>query len=51
VEFAGVGNVRDAAGKNQDVRIVFPSASVQSVVPDAEIEQAAAAPLVSHCAP
>lgn len=51
MEFDGLANVRDGAGKNQDVRIVFPAAQVQSDVSDAEIVRAAAVPLVSRCRP
>jgi hypothetical protein len=50
MEFDGVGNVRDAAGKNQDVRIVFPADAMRSDVPQDEIVRAAAAPLASRCA-
>jgi hypothetical protein len=51
MEFDGVGNVRDAAGKSQTVRIVFPAAAVESDVPQSEIARAAAMPLASRCAP
>ncbi len=51
MEFDGVGNVRDAAGKNQNVRIVFPAQAMQSDVPQSEIARAAAAPLASRCKP
>jgi len=51
LEFDGVGNVHDAAGKNQDVRIVYPAGMLQSQVSDSEIARAAAEPLVSGCAP
>jgi hypothetical protein len=49
MEFDGVGNVRDAAGKNQDVRIVFPADAVRSGVPMSEIAHAGAEPLASRC--
>jgi hypothetical protein len=51
VEFDGVGNVRDAAGKNQNVRIVFPADAMRSDVPQSEIARAAAEPLASGCKP
>jgi hypothetical protein len=51
VEYDGVGNVRDAAGRNQAVRIVFPADAVRSEVPPEEIDQAAAEPLASQCKP
>jgi hypothetical protein len=51
LEFDGVGNVRDAAGKNQNVRIVFPAKAIRSDVPQSEIAHAAAEPLVSRCKP
>jgi hypothetical protein len=50
LEFDGIGNVRDTAGKNQNVRIVFPADAMQSDVPQSEIARAAAAPLSSRCA-
>jgi hypothetical protein len=49
VEFDGVGNVRDGAGKNQHVRIVFPAEAVQSDAPESEIDRAAVEPLASRC--
>jgi hypothetical protein len=51
VEFDGVGNVRDTAGKNQNVRIVFPAEAMRSDVPQSEIARAAAEPLASRCKP
>ncbi len=51
MEFDGVGNVRDAAGKRQNVRIVFPADAMQSGVSPSEISRAAAAPLASRCEP
>jgi hypothetical protein len=51
IEFDGVGNVRDAAGKNQSVRIVFPAATVRSDVPQSEIVHAAAERLACRCEP
>jgi hypothetical protein len=51
MEFDGVGNVRDAAGKNQSVRIVFPADAMQSDVPQSQIADAAADPLASRCEP
>jgi len=51
MEFDGVGNVRDAAGKNQHVRIVFPADAVRNNAPESEIAHAAAEPLASRCEP
>jgi hypothetical protein len=51
MEFDGVGNVRDAAGRNQNVRIVFPAETMRSDVPPSEIARAAAEPLASRCTP
>jgi len=51
LEFDGVGNVRDAAGKNQHVRIVFPAAAIRSDVPESDIARAAREPLASRCEP
>lgn len=51
VEFQGLGTIRDAQGRNQDVRIVFPAAQRASAPSMAEIEAALARPLVSRCPP
>jgi hypothetical protein len=51
MEFDGVGNVRDAAGKAQNVRIVFPAEAMRSDVPQSEVARAAAEPLASRCEP
>ena len=51
MEFDGLGNVRDAAGKNQHVRIVFPAEALQRDVPESDVVRAAAAPLASRCEP
>jgi hypothetical protein len=48
-EFDGVSNVRDAAGRNQTVRIVFPAEALAGEVPQSEVDLAAAAVLVSRC--
>jgi hypothetical protein len=50
-EFDGVGNVRDAAGKHQNVRIVFPAEAVRAEVPESDVAQAGAEPLAAHCEP
>ena len=51
MEFDGVGNVRDAEGRSQTVRIVFPADAMRSDVPDGEITQAGAQSLASRCEP
>jgi hypothetical protein len=51
LEFDGVGTVRDATGKNQNVRIVFPAEAIRSDVPESDIAGAAAEPLASRCEP
>jgi hypothetical protein len=48
-EFQGIGTVRDAAGHNQNVRIVFPDADYHSGVPEDEVDRAAAQPLATEC--
>jgi hypothetical protein len=51
MEFEGIGNVRDAAGKTQNVRIVFPADAMRGDVQEVEITRAAAEPLASRCEP
>lgn len=48
-EYQGIGIIRDDSGHNQDVRIEFPSASRQDLVPDDEVNRAASEPLSSSC--
>lgn len=48
-EFYGVGTIRDASGRNQDVRIVFPSSDIHDDIPASAIDHAAAEPLLSRC--
>jgi hypothetical protein len=49
VRFEGVGNIRDAKGSYPKVRIEFPAKAVGSAT-SAQIQEAASAPLVNHCA-
>ena len=47
LEFAGIATIRDATGRHQDVRIVFPQALAPA---DAgALQRALASPLVSRC--
>ncbi|MNO04518.1 hypothetical protein D3C81_2255730 [compost metagenome] len=48
LEFAGIATIRDAAGRHQDVRIVFPNAPASA---DAgALQRALTSPLVGRCA-
>jgi hypothetical protein len=48
-EYQGIGTIRDDSGRNQDVRIEFPSDAHHDLVPDGEVDRAAAEPLSSSC--
>lgn len=51
VEFQGIGTIRDAQGRQMDVRIDFPASQRSDSPSQAEIEQAKARPLSNqHCA-
>lgn len=49
LEFRGIGTVRDRRGRPLDVRIAFPADAVARDATRAEIERAAAMPLVRSC--
>jgi hypothetical protein len=48
-EYRGLSNIRDAAGRNLNVRIRFPPSERRSDVTAAEVEHAAAMPLSGRC--
>lgn len=49
LEFRGIGTIRDRRGRYLDVRIAFPADTVARDATRAEIERAAAMPLVRSC--
>jgi hypothetical protein len=48
-QYRGIGTVRDAAGRHQDVRIEFPASAHRDAVPEGEIDRAAAESLGNAC--
>lgn len=48
LEFAGIATIRDAAGRHQDVRIVFPNAPAPAGA--GALQRALTSPLVGRCA-
>jgi len=50
-EFQGVSTIRNAAGHNQDVRIVFPAEDDHPGIAEDEVDRAAAEELTSICSP
>lgn len=48
--FEGIGNILDASGKRQDVRIEFPPAGILPAPTSRDIDRAAALPLSNGCA-
>lgn len=48
LEFSGIGTIRDAAGRHQEVRIEFPDRAVAGV-PVRQVDEAAALPLAGRC--
>lgn len=51
LRFEGIGTIRDAAGRNQPVRIEFPGRSRLAGAARHEIDAAIAAPLADRCKP
>ena len=49
LEFAGIATIRDADGRHQDVRIVFPQPAVSA--DERALQAALATPLVTQCSP
>ncbi|MDE2449850.1 MAG: hypothetical protein KGO22_12815 [Gammaproteobacteria bacterium] len=49
LEYAGIGNIRDGHGRNENVRIEFPDRARSSHVSPDEIRRAAARPLTGRC--
>jgi hypothetical protein len=49
LEFAGIATIRDAQGRHQDVRIVFPQPAVSG--DERALQAALATPLVKRCSP
>lgn len=49
LEYAGIGNIRDGHGRNQNVRIEFPDRARTSQVAPDEVRQAATRPLTGRC--
>lgn len=49
LEYAGIGNIRDAHGRNENVRIEFPDRARSSHVAPDEVQPAANRPLTGRC--
>lgn len=48
-QYQGIGTIRDASGRNEDVRIEFPADARHEGVPDEEVDRAARMPLAAAC--
>jgi hypothetical protein len=48
-QFEGIGSIRDDQGRNQNLRIEFPEGARENNVPQTELDEALAAPLVGRC--